>query len=115
MADVTMNHSITERISTTHGSTADFVEVDEFFGPGLLMTRLLVPRGLRRQGYGNKLLKRVCIAADASETIIYVQPSPYPDSPLQFAELVAWYERHGFKRAPNGLWVRLHATHPEKR
>jgi ribosomal protein S18 acetylase RimI-like enzyme len=78
---------------------------------GLLLTRINVPVKFRKQGHGNKLLKKVLDAADADGVRLFLHASSsnekYSDEDLE-----AWYMRNGFtrlnalmfERAPRSIW-----------
>lgn len=53
---------------------------------------------LRRQGRGSALLREVLDAAPHGHVYI-LEPSPTSegDNALEYRDLVAWYEKHGFK------------------
>lgn len=61
-----------------------------------LITRINVPAQHRNQGYGRKLLKAACDAADTDGITLFIEAMPYADSPLDTEALTCWYERCGF-------------------
>ena len=76
-------------------ATRSIVDLTDYYGLGLMMTRINVPRQHRGQGHGSALLKRVCEEADKDQVTLFLEV--LPSGPLDYDQLVAWYERHGFK------------------
>lgn len=61
-----------------------------------LITRINVPEQHRGQGYGRRLLKQACEAADTDGITLFIEAIPYSGSPLDTEALTCWYERMGF-------------------
>lgn len=70
-----------------------------YYNDGEMITRINVPKSIRGKGYGTKLLKNACDRADERNIKLWLEISPYPDSPLQVEELREWYRRYGFTGA----------------
>lgn len=83
--------------------------------PEYLLTRLNVPQEHRGQGLGSRLLATVLEAADYEGAVLYVDPMPNGDHArglggLDQETLVAFYERRGFVRRPDGVFWRRPPT-----
>lgn len=63
---------------------------------GWVITRINVPRRYRGEGHGTALLKEILADADAEGADLWLDVSP--SDGLDWGQLVAWYERHGFER-----------------
>jgi len=76
---------------------------------GFWISRINVPDKYRGRGYGTALLEEFLAHMDKSQSVAFVVPSPYPDSPLSYRDLISWYNRNGFVRDSNfnGLLVRM--------
>src|SRR5688500_9714335 len=66
------------------------------------ITRIWVPGSVRTQGYARKLLKAIIRDADATDTILQVNPLS-DGTGLTTAQLIAWYQRYGFKALPGNI------------
>jgi hypothetical protein len=61
-----------------------------------ILNRINTCTGVRKgQGWGNKLLTKVCAEADKYGVTLWLGVSP--DAPGYFKRLARWYTRHGFK------------------
>jgi ribosomal protein S18 acetylase RimI-like enzyme len=65
-------------------------------GPTRVVTAIHVPKAHRGQGHGRDLLRRLCAVADEHKTALYLNVTPFDNSPLDHVRLTAWYERSGF-------------------
>jgi ribosomal protein S18 acetylase RimI-like enzyme len=68
------------------------------------LTNLHVPVGYRGEGYGRALLERVCEDADYYDVALRLDARP--SGGLDYAALVAWYERCGFVQDNDGYYTR---------
>jgi GNAT superfamily N-acetyltransferase len=83
--------------------------IADLYPPGELtdcwtVTRINIPKEERGNGYGTALLKR--ILADADEEGVSLSLEPSPSGGLNYAQLVAWYRRHGFRMTVHGYMIR---------
>lgn len=60
-----------------------------------IITRINVMIKYRGEGYGTEILNQIIADADAEKVTLLLEPSA--SGGLSQAELVNWYERHGFK------------------
>lgn len=79
----------------------------DYYGRGLLITRINVPLVYRGLGHGSALLKQICQSADEEDCALFLEI--VPSGGLVYEQLRDWYERYGFKqwkgiyrRLPNG-------------
>jgi predicted GNAT family acetyltransferase len=87
-----------------HESTRSIADLCDYYGQGLLLTRINVPKASRGQGHARNLLTRILKDADTERVTLFLEISP--SDGLDFFELEAWYMRNGFKRH-GGLYRRL--------
>lgn len=80
------------------------VDVTEIHG-GVEINRINVPVKYRRQGVGNRLLQKVTSDADAKSYVLFLTINPYGE--MSYAQLEAWYMRHGFVRGAHKVYHRL--------
>ena len=87
-------------------ATRSIADLCDYYGQGLLLTRINVPKASRGQGHARKLLARILADADAEGIALFLEISP--SDGLSFAQLEAWYLRHGFKevKEPGMLYCR---------
>jgi len=88
-----MNKTFYIRISETRLAILDLVD---YYGLGLIITRINVPEEHRAQGFGRQLLLEACNAADRGEVVLFLEIAP--SGPLDYDQLESWYMRYGFKR-----------------
>jgi len=87
----------------------DVVELEKDFFPWVakpahLITRLNVPKGIRRRGHARALLNLVCDMADQESCRLIIQFSPYTGTdPVMLLKL---YLAFGFREESTGLLVR---------
>lgn len=74
--------------------TRSIADLCDYYGRGLLLTRINVPKASRGQGHARALLERILDDADRERVTIFLEISP--SDGLNFAQLEAWYLRHGF-------------------
>ncbi len=84
-------------------SIVDLVQPGELTGDWTI-TRINVPKLHRGQGWGHTMLLRVL--RDADEDQVALQLEINPSDGLDFKELRAWYERHGFREMQSGYFRR---------
>ena len=82
------------------GGGANLVTSVDLAPHSVAITRIFVPYDLRGQGIGSQMLNMVIADADSSDITLCLEVQP-DDSDLNYDQLVAWYQRHGFK-----WWVR---------
>lgn len=75
-------------------TSRSIVDLCDYYGKGLIITRVNVPHERRGQGHGRALMQRVCAAADATRTTLYLEI--LPSGGLDYDQLEAWYSRLGF-------------------
>jgi ribosomal protein S18 acetylase RimI-like enzyme len=85
-------------------STRSIADLDECVG-GAVITRINVPVLFRCRGLGRLLLGRILLDADAEHVTLFLEICP--SDGLDYNQLAAWYERHGFVEQPSGLFRRL--------
>ena len=75
--------------------------------PGLITIEMIqVAPDKRGKGHAAHMMKGLCQLADQMDVYLRLQPLATHESPIQDAELTAWYARLGFT-TPDGLfWVR---------
>ena len=88
-------------IDREHRAIADLTD---YWGRGLLLTRINVPVQFRGQGVARRLLARVLTDADAEGITLWLEIMP--SGGLSFEELKAWYERRGFRQVFPAVWRR---------
>lgn len=64
--------------------------------PTRMLTSVHVPRSLRGQGHGSRVLDAFCELADQYQVDVYVDPRPHDACPLSMLDLFRWYERRDF-------------------
>lgn len=70
----------------------------------------LVEHSKRRQGYGTKLMQRVCTEADGACIVLLVHVEGFKNPTMDDDQLAAWYARFGFRtiqEEPARLMVRM--------
>lgn len=85
---------------------ADLMRLSEtdVWGPNTCMiSRINVPMPARGLGVGTKLLRQILDDADAERVTLVLGPSP--SDGLDFDQLVAWYQRHGFSWTRSGAMM----------
>ncbi len=70
------------------------VDLCDYYGKGLIITRVNVPAPHRGKGIASELLKEVTVAADQDRVNLYLEIAA--SDGLDNDQLRAWYERHGF-------------------
>jgi ribosomal protein S18 acetylase RimI-like enzyme len=97
-----MSASFYQKLSDSALAVADLVQQH----PKLYeITRINVPFKFRGKGHGTLLLKQITDAADVMQIMLRLYPME-SDGPTR-AQLIAWYERHGFiSDGYNAYWVR---------
>ncbi len=72
----------------------------------LTITRISVLPPQRGRGIARSLLKQVCEAADVDQVELWLQPIPGINGGLTREQLIAWYERYGFRQINEYEWMR---------
>lgn len=70
------------------------LDLCDYYGTGLIITRISVPSACRGHGYASALLDECCSDADLDRIDLYLEISP--SDGLDYYELEAWYGRRGF-------------------
>lgn len=76
----------------------------DYYHRGWIITRINVPEMFRGSGHGRKLLELITKDADAEKVVLFLEPAA--SGGLTQEQLVAWYNRHGFKYS-KGILRRL--------
>lgn len=74
-----------------HRAIADLCD---YYGKGLILTRINVPKASRGSGVARQLLATILADADRESVTLFLEISP--SDGLNFSQLEAWYKRHGF-------------------
>lgn len=90
-------------VDKDHRGIADLVRPGELT-PNWTITRINIPYVHRGNGYGSALLKRILADADKEQAVLQLEV--FPTGALNYAELVAWYERNGFVMQATGYMRR---------
>lgn len=81
------------------------VDLTDYYGHGLIITRINVPAEHRRKGIGNELLKQVIADADREKVNLFLEINSYGG--MSYDDLQLWYERNGFTNMfHSGVFVR---------
>lgn len=75
----------------------------DYFGHGLIVTRINVPREHRGRGIASEILREICREADAEGVRLCLEVSS--SDGLDADQLRDWYERHGF--SGSGVMIRM--------
>lgn len=78
-------------VDKEHRAIADLCD---YYGKGMLLTRINVPMKSRGQGIARKLFAEILADADKEHVTLYLEISP--SDGLNYKELEMWYKRHGF-------------------
>lgn len=104
-------------VDYTTRSIADLVD---YYGLGMLITRINVPPKERGKGAGAKLLKAILADADRTYTTLFLEVVPTGE--MTEEQLTGWYGRHGFKywkgvfrRQPRWKSMQENPIFPKKR
>jgi ribosomal protein S18 acetylase RimI-like enzyme len=78
----------------------NLVSLDLVFDPDepddlVYITRIVVPKALRGQGYGSMVLERACRDADNEGVTLHLQVEA--SGGMTDDELILWYRRYGFE------------------
>jgi len=82
-------------------STADLCD---YYGHGMILTRINVPIASRGKGVGSRLLDSILADADKDNITLFLEISP--SNGLSYEQLEKWYLRKGFSPW-NGVYRRL--------
>lgn len=77
----------------------------DYYGSGRIITRINTPAKHRGQGIAGRLLRQIIVDADALGIDLWLEIAP--SDGLDYDQLRAWYERHGF-RDVGGIFKRKH-------
>lgn len=98
-----MKNCYTIQLSPTKIAIADLTD---YYGEGLIITRINVPIQYRGLGHGSKLLDEICGEADMDGIKLHLEISP--SDGLDYNQLDAWYRKRGFKY--RGIYIRKPRT-----
>lgn len=76
-------------------ATRSIADLCDYYGKGMLLTRINVPKASRGKGHASALLTRILDDADEEGVTLFLEISP--SDGLDYSQLEAWYHRHGFK------------------
>jgi len=96
-----MRSCYTLRLDEARIAIADLCD---YYGTGMILTRINVPEKYRGQGHANALLKQVLDDADREGVRLYLEIQS--SDGLSYDELERWYLRNGFARW-RGIYRRL--------
>jgi len=65
-------------------------------GADIRVSRVIVPEGHRRQGWGTRLMKKFCEALDKENLSCELEPRPYNQEEMSTEELIHFYHKFGF-------------------
>ncbi len=82
------------RMIRGRAAVSDLVEIESGV---FLVTRLNVPKELRKRGIGTSIMNEITSDADKDGIVLKIEPSPYPDSDMSRKQLVNYYKKFGFK------------------
>lgn len=88
-------------VDEEHISIADLCD---YYGKGLVITRINVPSQYRGNGYGSALLKQIVKDADTDRVSLFLEI--LPSGGLNYTQLKSWYGRYGFQPW-NGIMRRV--------
>ena len=71
------------------------LDLVDYYGEGLMITRINVPTSHRGKGIGSRLLREALADADAEGITLWLEILAYGG--LTNDQLRSWYERHGFR------------------
>ncbi len=92
-AEVTISHYAQDDIRS--GSSA-----------GINIRSIKVPRDSRRQGHATAAMHEIVAWANATDTVLYLQPEPFDDRPIHERTLRSFYARFGFRRFEGRIMCR---------
>ena len=95
-----MQHAFYEKL--TNPTCLAVLDLVDYYGKGLIITRINVPRNHRGKGIASTLLRRALHAADSESITLFLEISP--SDGLNYEQLKAWYKRYGFYG--NYLYIR---------
>jgi len=98
-----MKTCYTLRIDPTNIAIADLVKPGELTRDWTI-TRINVPRGHRGRGIGRALLREILAQADYEGVRLQLEVAP--SDGLNYEQLVAWYDRYGFRFNGYGYMTR---------
>lgn len=75
-------------------TTRAIADLVDYYGLGMVITRLNVPVKERGKGAGSKLLAQILADADRTHTTLFLEV--VPTGGLNEEQLTAWYKKHGF-------------------
>lgn len=83
--------------------TRSIADICDYYGRGLIITRINVPKEHRNKKHGSALLKRILADADAEGVVLWLEI--LESGGLTRTQLAEWYARYGFKNH-GGVWRR---------
>jgi ribosomal protein S18 acetylase RimI-like enzyme len=81
------------------------IDLCDYYGQGLIITRIKTPREHRRKGIANRLLAKCLADADAEQVTLWLEV--VSSGEMTSTQLAEWYTRKGFKElGVSGLFRR---------
>jgi len=71
------------------------MDLVDYYGKGLIITRINVPVAHRKQGIANRLLRECLVEADRTRTTLWLEI--LSSGEMSYTDLYDWYSRHGFR------------------
>jgi hypothetical protein len=100
--------------------TRAIADLVDYYGLGMLITRINVPVKERGKGAGRKLLAEIVADADRTHTTLFLEI--VPTGGMTEEQLTAWYGRYGFKywkgvfrRRPRWRSIQENPIYPKRR
>jgi ribosomal protein S18 acetylase RimI-like enzyme len=84
--------------------TRAIADLCDYYGRGMIITRINVPAAHRNNGVGSMLLQQILTDADAEGIKLWLEIQA--SDGLTRDQLQEWYERHGFEEVVTGVWRR---------
>lgn len=81
-------------------------DLTDYYGKGLLLTRINVPKEFRNRKFGTELLNIILNDADKFKVTLFLEISP--SDGLDYNQLETWYLKNGFK-----LWNGIYRRKPK--
>lgn len=79
------------------------IQLDDYYGRGMQITRIRVPEEHRRKGIAREMLKECCAAADQHNVILFLEI--VPSGKMTWEDLERWYISFGFRHW-HGTYIR---------
>lgn len=81
------------------------LDLVDYYGKGLYITRINVPGEHRRKGIATELMKECCAEADKEKVTLWLEI--FASGSMSYTDLADWYTRSfGFKEVVTGMYRR---------